>query len=236
VTSGVGSRGPRFELDDVSVLRGAVRLLDGVHADLPAGRCTALVGPSGAGKSTLLRLLNRLEDASSGRVLLDGVEVGELDVLALRRRVGLVGQRPVLLADQVAAELRVGRPDLPRQRVPGLLAQVGLPAAFAARATAELSGGEAQRVCLARALALDPAALLLDEPTSALDESNAALVGELVRGQVAAGGTVVLVSHDLSLVRAVADQVLVLAAGRVVSHGAPDDVEYLTGQAPGVHR
>ena len=87
-----------FELDRVTVERGPARLLDAVTARIEAGRCTAVVGPSGAGKSTLLRLLNRLEEPSAGRVLLDGVPLAELDVLRLRRRVALVAQRPTLLA------------------------------------------------------------------------------------------------------------------------------------------
>ena len=101
----------RFVLEQASVVRGPARPLDAVSATIPAGWCTAAVGRSGAGKSTLLRLLNRLDEPTTGRVLLDGAPITELDVLALRRRVGLVAQRPVLLTGQVAHEIRVGRPD-----------------------------------------------------------------------------------------------------------------------------
>ena len=205
-----------FHLDEVAVTVGSAQLLGPITTDIPGGQCTAVVGPSGAGKSTLLRLLNRLTEPSSGRILLDGTPLPELDVLALRRRVGLVAQRPVLLTDRVADELRVGRPELTDQRVVELLGRVGLPVEVAERDTGGLSGGESQRVCLARALAVEPDVLLLDEPTSALDGPNAALIADLVRDHVAAGGTVVLVSHDRSVVRSVADRVLTLEHGNLV--------------------
>src|SRR6478735_2478335 len=154
-----------------------------------------------AGKSTLLRVLNRLEDPTAGRVLLDGKPIGQMDVPGLRRRVGLVAQRPVLLTYRAADELRVGRRDLPEDRSLALLQRVGLPADFAARGTAELSGGEAQRLCLARALAVEPEVLLLDEPTSALDGLTAGLIADPAGDHVTSGGTVVLVRHDLAVVR-----------------------------------
>jgi putative ABC transport system ATP-binding protein len=217
-----------FELDRVGVHRGDAVLLDEVVATITAGRCTAIVGPSGAGKSTLLRLLNRLIDPTSGRVLYQGVPLPELDVLALRRRVGLVGQRPTLITDTVLAEVRVGRPDLAEAEARDLLTEAGLPPAFVRRRTAGLSGGEAQRVCLARALALRPEVLLLDEPTSALDRAGADEVERAVSGLRAEGRTVVLVSHDAAQARRIADDVLVLRAGRLVEQGPPDGVWYLS--------
>jgi ABC-type glutathione transport system ATPase component len=111
---------------------------------------------------------------------------------------------PVLLTDRVLDEVRVGRSDLPEARLVELLTRVGLAQHFAARATAELSGGEAQRLCLARSLAVEPEVLLFDEPTSALDGPSAAIIATLVRHHVTAGGTVVLVSHDHGLVASVA--------------------------------
>ncbi len=207
--------------------RGPVKVLDQISAHLPATRCTAVIGPSGSGKSTMLRLLNRLTEPTAGRVLLNETPLTELDVLALRRKVGLVAQQPVLLTDRVDSDLRVGHPTLTDHRIRELLTLVGLPAAFGERRTEGLSGGEAQRVCLARALALNPDVLLLDEPTSALDGVNTAVVTDLARRHVAGGGTVVLVSHDLDVVRDVADHVLVLDNGHLTAAGGPRDIDYL---------
>ncbi|MTE16853.1 ABC transporter ATP-binding protein [Nocardia aurantiaca] len=205
---------PSIVLDRVSLGRGSTSVLIEADATFAAGQCAAVVGPSGAGKTTLLRLLNRFGEPDSGRVLLDGTPVADLDVLALRRQVGLVPQRPVLLTDTVAEEIRVGRA-VDGDRVDELLAVVGLPAGFAARRCAELSGGEAQRVCLARALAVEPQVLLLDEPTSALDGASAAAIGELIRAHIGSGGSVVLVSHDPGFVAEVSDEVWTLASGRL---------------------
>jgi putative ABC transport system ATP-binding protein len=214
-----------FLLDRVSVVRGAATVLSQISGHLPGGRCSAVTGPSGSGKTTLLRLLNRLVDPTAGRVLLDGMALTELDVLALRRRVGLVAQTPVLLTDSVLDEVRVGCPDLSEDRVTELLARVGLSQQFAARPTAGLSGGEAQRLCLARSLAVDPEVLLLDEPTSALDGPSATVIAALVRDHVNEGGTVVLVSHDPALIGGVAERVLELDHGRLIADGRPDDID-----------
>jgi len=210
-----------FSLELVTVRRGGTLLLDQVTCQVPAGTCTALTGPSGAGKTTVLRLLNRLEDPDAGRVCLDGRPLPDLDVLALRRRVALVAQAPVLLTSHVLDELRAGQPDLAAQDAAGLLEQVSLPAAMLGRGTAGLSGGEAQRLCLARALAAGPQVLLLDEPTSALDSVSAHAVEQVAKSFVAAGGSVVLVSHDPGQTRRIASQVLALNGGHITTVKEP---------------
>jgi len=204
-----------FSLEQVTLRRGGTLLLDQVTCQMPAGACTAVTGPSGAGKTTLLRLLNRLEEPDAGRVCLDGRALADLDVLALRRQVALVAQAPVLLTGQVLDELRAGQPDLGAQDAASLLEQVSLPAAMLARGTAGLSGGEAQRLCLARALAAGPRVLLLDEPTSALDAVSAHAVEQAAKSFIAAGGSVVLVSHDTGQTRRIASQVLALRSGHI---------------------
>jgi putative ABC transport system ATP-binding protein len=208
-----------FALEDVTVRRGGALLLDRVTCQVPAGTCTAVTGPSGAGKTTLLRLLNRLDEPDSGRVLLEGRPLPDLDVLALRRRVALVTQAPVLLAGRVLDELRVGQPRLAGDEAAGLLDQVSLPPAMLARGTAGLSGGEAQRLCLARALAAAPQVLLLDEPTSALDMASKQAVEQAARSFIEDGGSVVLVSHDLGQASRLAGRVLVLRAGQLTAAG-----------------
>ena len=204
-------------------------MLSEVCAVLASGRCTAVVGPSGAGKSTLLRLLDRLLEPTSGRVLFHGAPLTTYDVLDLRSRVGLVQQAPVLLGAVVLADLRVGRPGLTPNEAAALLERAGLEGLPMDRETSSLSGGEAQRLCLARALAVGPEVLLLDEPTSALDAVAAQSVERVIRSLVADGLTAVLVSHDLRQARRLADDVVVLRAGRVVESGEAASSEYLAG-------
>lgn len=213
-----------FSLEDVDVVRTGTRILAGVSATLAQGRCTALIGPSGAGKSTLLRLLDRLEEPTSGRLLLAGKPLVSYEVRSLRRRVGFLQQQPVALAPTVLGDLRVGRPELTREEAAALLVRVGLGGVQPDRDRESLSGGEAQRCCLARALAVGPEVLLLDEPTAALDAGAATAVEEVLAGLVADGLTTVLVSHDLRQARRLADDVLVLAAGEVVEAGPAAEV------------
>ena len=167
----------------------------------------------------------RLEEPSSGVVSLHARPLPSYDVLALRRRVGMLQQAPVILEPTVLADLRLGRPALSAEEAAHLLERVGLdPTLFLERATEGLSGGEAQRVCLARALAVGPEVMLLDEPTSALDSFAAANVEAAVRALLTDGLSVVMVSHDLRQARRIADQVVVLMAGRVAAHGPADEV------------
>jgi putative ABC transport system ATP-binding protein len=194
--------GDRFEYRDVRVDGDSGPILTGFSARIPADGLTAMVGPSGAGKTTLLRLLNRLDDPDAGDVLLDGRNVRSYDVLQLRRRVQFVGQVPVTFPGTVAAQ--VG-PDVDQ-----LLARVGLDPALATRDADRLSVGEAQRMCLARALARHPECLLLDEPTSALDTRSKGGVETLIRSLADDGLTVVMVTHDPSQAENLADRVLVV--------------------------
>jgi putative ABC transport system ATP-binding protein len=152
----------------------------GFSAAIPPGRLTVVVGPSGAGKTTLLRLLNRLDDPDGGAVLFAGRDVRSYDVLDLRRRVQLVGQVPVTFPGTVADNIGGD--------TGALLARVGLSPA--------LAGREAQRMCLARSLALRPEVLALDEPTSALDTTSKSGVEALIADLAAEGLTVVMVTHD----------------------------------------
>jgi putative ABC transport system ATP-binding protein len=130
----------------------------------------------------------------------------------------------VLLAERVLDELRVGQPQLTGQAAEQLLSRVGLTATFGARRSVELSGGQAQRVCLARALAVEPEVLLLDEPTTGLDAISASVVEDVIREFVIVGRTVVMASHDTALVARVAHRVVLLDGGRLVTTGLPTDI------------
>jgi ABC-type multidrug transport system ATPase subunit len=205
---------------------GDTEILAGVDALVRDGEVTAVVGPSGAGKSTLLRAINRLIEPSSGEIYLDGEPTGSLDPLVLRRRVGMVFQIPALFGDSVEEALLYGARLAGRSSPdPGqLLELVGLDPSMSGRAPETLSVGQQQRVSVARALALEPEALLLDEPTSALDEAAKRKIEDLVRDLNARLGlAMVFVSHDLSQVGRVADRVVLLAGGKSVGEWERED-------------
>jgi putative ABC transport system ATP-binding protein len=205
-----------FTFDHVVVETEGRRILDGVVAEVADGGVTAIAGPSGSGKSTLLRLCNRLEVPASGRVLFRGDDVAGIDPLVLRRRVGMVFQRPTLFAGTVAENLAVAAPDEP-DRWPAVLERVGLGPAFLDRVADDLSGGEAQRACLARTLVTEPEVLLMDEVTSSLDHASSGQLERLARDLAGGGVPVLWVSHDRDQIRRIADATILLEAGRVVS-------------------
>ena len=211
-----------------------------------AGEIFGLIGHSGAGKSTLLRLINRLEEPSGGRILIDGTDATALDAAGLRRlrqRIGMIFQHFNLLAsktvaDNVALPLRLAG-ELPAAaidaRVAELLARVGL-AEHAHKYPAQLSGGQKQRVGIARALALEPKILLCDEATSALDPQTTGQVLQLlaeINRELKL--TIVLITHEMDVIRRVCDRVAVMDGGTIVEQGAVADV-FLHPQHPTTKR
>ena len=180
----------------------------------------------------MLRCCNRLEAPDAGVVRYRGEDIAGLDPLAHRRAVGMVFQAPVLFPGTVADNLRVADPDADDERVAGLLRRAALdPDAFAGRDADTLSGGEGQRVCLARTLATDPHVILMDEPTSALDGDATAELETLMRALADAGVPVLLVTHDEAQLERVADHVLRLRRGpRRRRAGAPP---WVRGTSPG---
>ncbi|HQJ97048.1 MAG TPA: phosphate ABC transporter ATP-binding protein [Thermoleophilia bacterium] len=209
---------------------GAPRLiLDDVGFAVRAGEVFTIVGPSGSGKSSTLRAIDRLVEPTGGRVLLDGRPTNTLPVQELRRRVGMVFQTPALFAGTVLDNVLYGprlhgiiggQADGGREQGCDLLGRVGLPPDFCDRSADQLSGGEAQRVCLARALANDPEVLLLDEPTASLDPGAARVVEDLLLRLAADTElTFVFVTHDLAQARRIGDHGLLLVDGRVVEQG-----------------
>jgi putative ABC transport system ATP-binding protein len=214
-----------FELRDVSLIRAGRPVLDSISADVPPG-ATAIVGPSGSGKSTLLRLLNRLADPDVGTIFYRDRPVADYDPLTLRREVSLVPQLPALLPGSVESNLLyaanlAGR-RLNAERCLGL---AGLGPEFAARDVAKLSVGEQQRSMLARALAQEPAVLLLDEPTSALDQAaRDAIEATLAKLRHELDISIVLVSHDREQARRLGDWVVRLEDGCAVEAGPLETV------------
>jgi putative ABC transport system ATP-binding protein len=219
------NRAVLFELEGVTYSRAGEVVLDRVSIRLPVGS-SCVAGPSGSGKSTLLRLLNRLADPDSGRVLYEGVDVRGRDPLALRREVALVPQLPALIDGSVHDNVAYG-PRLAGRSFDAraCLELAGLDPEFEHRDSAKLSVGEQQRVMLARALALQPQVLLLDEPTSALDEkAREAVEATLKRLHSRTAIASVLVTHDMDQARRLAGYVIRLDEGRVTGEGPVAEV------------
>ncbi len=214
-----------FDLEDVSYSRGGKVVLREVSARLPVG-ASSLLGPSGSGKSTLLRLLNRLADPDSGRVIYEGRDVRDRDPLALRREVSLVPQLPALIDGTVHDNVAYG-PRLAGRSFDArsCLELAGLDPAFEDRDASKLSVGEQQRVMLARALALQPRVLLLDEPTSALDKTaRDAVEGTLRRLRARTAISLVVVTHDIAQAGRLADNVVRIDSGRVIAQGPASEL------------
>ncbi len=218
---------PLLEITHLKKTYGGRTVLDIQDLSLQAGQLLSVVGPSGSGKSTFLKLLNGIEAPDSGQVRFDGVPLSLESGLptAVQRRMTLVFQSPVLFQgtvwDNVACGLKLRgiSPEETGRRVEEALALVGLRD-LAGRRAKTLSGGEAQRTALARALVLRPELLLLDEPTSDLDPGNVAAIEEVIRRAIRELGiSVLLVTHNMPQARRLSDTVCLFLEGRVVERG-----------------
>ena len=203
-------------------------LVSDISVRVLAAEILAVVGPSGAGKSSFLRLLNRLDEPTAGTVRLNGEDYRKLPAQELRRRVGMVMQSAYLFPGTVAANIAFG----PRQRgerlsfeqIAVLLERVGLPG-YQERDVSNLSGGEAQRVSLARTLANSPMALLLDEPTSALDEASSREIEDLLLSIVHERQiSCVIVTHNTNQAQRIADRAMIMEKGKLISIGSAKEV------------
>ena len=222
---------------DAAVLRterlgrrvGEVWIVSEISLAVQRGELLGVVGPSGSGKSSFLRLLNRLDEPTSGMVFLEDEDYRRIPPRQLRRRIGMVTQRPFLFPGDIASNLRFGPAQrgetLPDNEIAGLLERVGLP-------------GFASRISLARALANRPEVLLLDEPTSALDEQAKAGVEQLIRDLINQSSlTSVLVTHDRDQARRLCRRVAILEAGRLLQLGTTQEVlGALAWRRPPSHR
>ncbi len=207
-----------------------MNLVDDISVQVSAGEVLAVVGPSGSGKSSFLRLLNRLDEPTSGTVFLENVDYRQIAPRELRRKVGLVTQQAFLFPGTIYQNLSFGPQqrgeEFPQSQAEELLTRVGLDG-YARRDVANLSGGEAQRVSLARALANSPIVLLLDEPTSALDENAKGGVESLIRDIIRERRlTCIIVTHDMAQAARIATRVMMLQNGHVTRIGTVDEVPH----------
>lgn len=218
-----------LDVQDMKKAYNGLDVLKGIGFGLRKGETKVVIGPSGSGKSTLLRCINHLTVPDAGRIYLNGEEVLDSNIDAIRARIGFVFQdfnlfTHLTVLDNVRiCQIKVNGVDkeTATQRAHRELERVGLGDRASAY-PAELSGGQQQRVSIARALAMDPDVLLFDEPTSALDPE---LTGEVVRvmQQLAAEGmTMVVVTHEMSFARQAADEIIFMENGHIVEQGTPD--------------
>jgi polar amino acid transport system ATP-binding protein len=224
---------PAVEIRDLHKSFGQLDVLKGIDLTVDPGQVICVIGPSGSGKSTLLRCVNLLEQPTSGRVAVNGVDLTDpdVDLDRARRQVGMVfqqfnlfphisvldnvviGQRRVLKRDKAEAE-RVARENLTKV---GVIEKAG-------SYPSQLSGGQQQRVAIARALAMDPTLMLFDEPTSALDPELVGDVLAVMRALADEGMTMLVVTHEMGFARDVADHVVFMDQGMIVEQGPPDQV------------
>ena len=222
------SGAPAVEVIGLRKRFGATEVLRGIDLTVAAGEKVVVLGPSGSGKSTLIRCINGLEAYQSGSVRIGGVDLAGPGAEAAKRTTGMVFQgfnlfpHLTVLGNCTLAQTHVAERSKAdaEQRAMALLERVRI-AEHARKHPSQLSGGQQQRAAIARALAMEPAVMLFDEPTSALDPEMVGEVLEVMRGLAADGITMLVVTHEMSFARQVADRVVFLDAGEIVEQGPP---------------
>jgi tungstate transport system ATP-binding protein len=215
-----------IELEGVGKSYGPSQILKEVDLQVDEGEVLALIGPTGSGKTTLLRLIDLLEEPSQGSILFEGRDASRLperEMLILRRRMAMVFQKPVMFKASVKENVSYGL-KVRGIKAPGkvdlVLKAVGLQSC-ANRDATTLSGGEMQRIALARALIVEPEVLLLDEPTANLDPRSAASVEELISGMQT---TVIMATHNMDQCKRLSDRVVILLEGRLSAPRKPEEL------------
>jgi polar amino acid transport system ATP-binding protein len=221
---------PIIVVEDLHKSFGSNEVLKGITTTVNRGEVVAVIGPSGSGKSTFLRCLNLLEDVTSGRVKVEGIDLTDrgTDINQVRQKIGMVFQHFNLFPHKTVAEnimlapvlLKKMTPAQGRERVADLLGQVKLSDKVDAR-PAQLSGGQKQRVAIARALAMRPDVMLFDEPTSALDPEMVGEVLDVMKTLASEGMTMVVVTHEMGFAREVSDRLIFMADGVIIEEGDP---------------
>ncbi len=221
-----------LEVRSLSKSIGKAVILHEINLTVERGEILGLIGPTGSGKTTLLRLINLLDKPSAGSILFGGKEVSgrpEKEALATRRKMAMVFQKPVMFRASVKENVSYGLRMRGRQeryekiRVEEALEMVGL-SGYESRDANTLSGGEMQRIALARALILQPELLLLDEPTANLDPRSAASIDSLLRSLAGSRTTVILATHNMEQCHKLAGRVAVLQAGRLAALGKSEEI------------
>lgn len=220
-----------IEVRDLHKSFGRNKVLKGIDLEVEKGEVVVVIGPSGSGKSTFLRCLNRLEEASSGQIIVAGNDISDnkIDIDRARENIGMVFQSfnlfPHLTAEEnimiAPVEVLGQSEEEAREKAHSLLKRVGMMEKAKAYPD-ELSGGQQQRVAIARALAMDPDVMLFDEPTSALDPEMIEGVLDVMRALPASGMTMVVVTHEMGFAREVGDRVLFMDDGVVVEEATPE--------------
>jgi tungstate transport system ATP-binding protein len=223
-----------IEIDGVTKKFGNTEILKTIRFVIRDGEIFTLIGPSGSGKTTLLRLINLLDTPTTGKIVFDGTETSENEKsrLSIRRRMGMVFQKPAMLNTTVAENIAFGlkfrgveRSQI-EKKVQSVLELVGLPG-FSGRRAITLSGGEMQRVSIARAMVTEPEVLLLDEPTANLDPLSSEIIEELIlKINKDLHTTIVLSTHDMVQGQRLADRIGVIIEGRMVQVGTSEDIFY----------
>ncbi|MST72557.1 amino acid ABC transporter ATP-binding protein [Olsenella porci] len=227
-----GKQTPVIELRDVDKHYGDLHVLKNINLEVDKGEVLVIIGPSGSGKSTLCRTINRLETIDSGQILIEGKPLPQegKELAAMRAELGMVFQQFNLFAHMsILDNVTIGPIDVlgvPKEKAQAeameLLKRVGV-AEQASKVPAQLSGGQQQRVAIARSLAMHPKAMLFDEPTSALDPEMINEVLDVMVELARQGMTMIVVTHEMSFARRVADRVVFMADGQIVEEGAPDE-------------
>ncbi len=210
-----------------------LEVLKDISIDINEGEVVVLLGPSGSGKSTFLRCINRLEEATSGKIVVDGMEITDkhTDINKAREDIGMVFQHFNLFNNKnvidnimlAPVELKKMTKEEAKDKAMALLKRVGLSDKADAYPS-QLSGGQKQRVAIARALAMNPNVILFDEPTSALDPEMVGEVLDVMKELAGAGMTMIVVTHEIGFAREVADRIVFVDGGYIVEQGTPDEV------------
>ena len=221
---------PIIKIENIHKRFGKVHALRGVTLEVKKGEVVVIVGPSGSGKSTLLRCINRLEEYTSGKIIVDGIPLDTAQNINLvRQEIGMVFQSFNLFAHLTVLDnlmlaqkiIRKRSPEESRKIAVDLLKKVGIPEKLNAY-PAQISGGQQQRVAIARALAMNPRIMLFDEPTSALDPEMIKEVLDVMMELAKEGMTMVVVSHEMGFARAAAHRIIFMDEGQIVEEAPPE--------------